>query len=67
MKEAIIKDTSSFQLKVSTWECDAPKGLFAVNFVQSTKDKDGKIDSESVYEFFLDKNEMTKIAGALAE
>lgn len=67
MKEIIVKDTPGFQLRVKKWECLSPKGLYAVNFIQATKDQDGNIDSESTYEFFMDYKEMTQLAGALVE
>ena len=67
MKEVIVKDTAGFQLRVKKWECQSPKGLFSVNFVQATKDKDGKIDSESIYEFFMDQNDINSVAKALTE
>ena len=67
MKEFIIKDEPGFQLRIKKWECSYPKGMYAINFIQSVKDKDGNIDSESVYEFFMDYKEMTKVAGALIE
>ena len=67
MKEVILKDTEGFQLRVKKWECQSPKGLFAVNFIQATKDKEGKIDSESIYEFFMDQNDINSVAKALTE
>lgn len=67
MKEIIVKDTPGFQLKIKKWECIAPKGLYAVNFIQSTKDKEGKIDSQSTYEFFMDKDELAKMSAAIKE
>jgi len=67
MKEFIIKDTPNFQLKLRKWECSYPKGLYAVNFVNCTKTKDGNIDSESTYEFFMDYKDLTKVAAALIE
>ena len=67
MNEIVIKDGPGFQLRIKKWECLNPKGMFAVNFIQAVKDKDGKIDSESTYEFFMTRDEMTKVAGALAQ
>lgn len=67
MKELIIKDGPGFQLRIKKWECLSPKGMYAVHFIQATKDKDGKIDSESTYEFFMDQHEMNQVAGALVE
>ncbi len=65
MKEVIIKDTQGFQLRVKKWECAVPKGLYAVHFTQATKNTEGKIDMESTYEFFLDQNDLDKVAEAL--
>ena len=67
MTETIVKDTPGFQLRLKKWECLSPKGMYAVHFIQATKDRDGKIDSESTYEFFMDYEEMTRVAGALIE
>jgi hypothetical protein len=67
MKEIIVKDTAGFQLRIKKWECLSPEGLFAVNFIQATKDKDGNIDSESTYEFFMDQNDINSVVKALAE
>lgn len=67
MTETIVKDTPGFQLRLKKWECLSPKGMYAVHFIQATKDRDGKIDSESTYEFFMDYEEMTRVAGALVE
>ncbi len=66
MKEIIVKDTQGFQLRVKKWECQNPKGLYAVNFIQATKDKNGNIDNESTYEFFMDHKDLTKVAEALS-
>jgi len=67
MKELLIKDTPGFQLRVKKWECLSPKGLYAVNFIQATKDKEGNIDCESTYSFFMDKEELTQLAASLTE
>jgi len=67
MKEVIVKDTAGFQLRVKKWECLRPEGLFAVNFIQATKDKEGKIDNESTYEFFMTQDDINSVAKALTE
>lgn len=65
MKEIIVKDTAAFQLRIKKWECQQPSGLYAVHFIQATKDKSGNIDSESTYEFFMDHKDLTEVAAAL--
>jgi hypothetical protein len=66
MKEIIIKDTPAFQLRVKKWQCQAPQGLFAINFIQATKDKDGNIDNESTYEFFMSQDDINAVSKAIA-
>jgi hypothetical protein len=65
MKEIIVKDTAGFQLRVKKWECLSPEGLFAVNFIQATKDKDGNIDQESTYEFFMNQSDLDAMSKAI--
>ena len=67
MKEVIVKDEEGFQLRIQKWECLRPEGLFAVSFIQATKDREGKIDNESVYEFFMTQEDINSVAKALTE
>ena len=65
MKEIIVKDSPGFQLRIKKWECTNPKGLFAVHFIQATKDNDGNVDSESTYEFFMEESDLKLVSEAL--
>jgi len=65
MKEIIVKDSPGFQLRIKKWECANPKGFFAVHFIQATKDKDGNVDSESTYEFFMEESDLKLVSEAL--
>ena len=65
MTEIIVKDTAGFQLRVKKWECLSPGGLFAVNFIQATKDKEGNIEQESTYEFFMDQSDLDAMSRAI--
>jgi hypothetical protein len=65
MKEIIVKDTPGFQLRIKKWECQQPSGLYAVHFIQATKDKEGKVDTESTYEFFMDQTDLNAVSKAL--
>jgi hypothetical protein len=66
MKEIIVKDNPGFQLRIKKWECLRPSGLYAVNFIQATKDDNGNISQESTYEFFMDQNDINEVVKALA-
>jgi hypothetical protein len=67
MTEIIIKDSPGFQLRLKKWESINPKGLYAVHFIQATKDREGNVDSESTYEFFMDAEELSTLADALVK
>jgi hypothetical protein len=65
MTEIIVKDTEAFQLRVKKWNCLSPQDLFAVHFIQSTKDKNGNIDQESTYEFFMNQADLDAMSKAI--
>ena len=67
IKRITVKENPAFRVRVESWESINPKGLFSVHFVQATKDKEGKIDSESIYEFFMDQDDINSVAKALTE
>lgn len=67
LKEFTVKEDKAFRLRVESWECISPKGLFAVNFINECFDKDGEVDYSSTYNFFLTKEDMQTLAQGLAQ
>lgn len=67
LKEFTVKESTGFRLRVETWECQAPEGLYAVNFINESFDKDGKVDNSSTYNFFLTKDDMSVISKEFAQ
>ena len=61
-KQFTVKEDSAFRLRVETWECLRPEGLFSVNFINECLNKDGEVDFASRYNFFLTKEEMKTIS-----
>lgn len=64
VKELIIKEDLGFRLKVKSWECVSPKGLFAYEFINEQL-KDGEIIGTSTYNFFMSKEEIKKLSQSL--
>ena len=67
LKEFTVKEDQAFRLRVKSWECLSPKGLFAVNFINECLDKDGEVDYTSTYNFFLSKEDMATLAKGLIQ
>jgi len=65
IKEFTIKENSGFRMRVESWECVAPKGLYAVNFIQESLNKDGDVDDTSIYNFHLTKEEVGELCKGL--
>ena len=64
MKEFIVKENAGFRLRVKSWECLAPKGLYALEFINEQL-KDGKVTDISTYNFFLETDEIKRLAEGL--
>jgi hypothetical protein len=64
-KEAIIKESDSFRLRLEKWESTSPKGLYAIDLIQESLDKDGNISHSSTYNFNMTKEELQKLAYVL--
>jgi uncharacterized protein YneR len=62
VNEFTVKENDAFRMRVEYWECVAPKGLYAVNFINECINKDGVVDHTSTYNFYLTKNDMSRIA-----
>jgi hypothetical protein len=62
--ETVIKEHDGFRLVLKKHEVLNPKGLFSIDMVQESL-KDGKVADTAVYNFFMTKEEMSKLASAL--
>ena len=43
VKEFTVKDSEAFRLRVKQWKAISPNDLYAVDFIQETKDKKGNL------------------------
>lgn len=64
-KEAVIKESEGFRLRMEKWESINPKGLFAVDLIQESLKQDGTVAYSSTYNFNMTKEELQSLAYAL--
>ena len=65
MKEFIVKENEGFRLRVKSWKCKNPSNVNAIEFIQESKDKEGKIDMASTYQFFMTDEEIQTLTKGL--
>lgn len=65
VKEFVVKDSEAFRLRVKQWRAINPKDLFAVEFIQETKDRKGDVDTSSTYSFYMTESELESLASGL--
>ena len=63
----IIIDRKDFKMFVSIGECKAPNETKVIHFIREEFDKDQNIILRNTYEFFMNKDEMKKLAKVLNE
>jgi hypothetical protein len=61
-KEAVIKESEGFRLRMEKWESLSPKGLFAVDLIQESLDEDGEVLYTSTYNFNMTQDELQRLA-----
>lgn len=64
-KEAVIKESEGYRLRMEKWESISPKGLFAVDMIQETLDEEGKVAYTSTYNFNMTHEELQRLAYVL--
>jgi len=65
MKEFTVKENQAFRLRVKSWKCVRPSDLNAIEFIQECKNKDGEVDLQSTYQFFMSDDELRTLAQGL--
>ena len=63
--EAVIKESEGFRVRLEKHEVLSPKGLFSIDLINETIDKDGKVADTSTYNYFMTKDELQRLAHAL--
>jgi hypothetical protein len=63
--EVTIKESEGFRLRMEKWEALSPKGLFNVDLIQESLDKDGKVWQTSTYNFHMTNEELAALAKGL--
>jgi hypothetical protein len=65
IKKFTVKEDAGFRVRVESWEVISPKGLFAIDMIQESLDKDGIVESTSTYNFHMTKVELQKLCEGL--
>ena len=58
VKKFTVKEDTAYRVRVESWEVLNPKGLFAIDIIQESLDKDGEVDFVSTYNFHMTKDEI---------
>lgn len=64
-KEMTIKESEAFRVRMVKHEVISPVGLFSLDLIQESLDKEGKVFQTSTYNFFMDKAELQALAYGL--
>jgi hypothetical protein len=64
-KEALIKDSIGFRLRMEKWESVNPKGLFNIDLIQESLDGQGRVQYSSTYNFHMTREELQRLAEGL--
>ena len=64
--ETVIKESEGFRLRMEKWEGLSPKGLYAIDLIQESLKEDGTVAYSSTYNFNMTKEEIQRLAYALA-
>lgn len=64
-KEMTIKQNEGFRLRLEKHEVLSPKGMFSINLINESLDKDGVVTDSSVYNYFMTKEELQALAYGL--
>ena len=66
-KQFIIKENEGFRVRMVKHEVLSPKGLFSIELVNETLDRDGSVKDTSSYNYFMTSNELENLAHALTQ
>jgi len=64
-KEATIKESEGFRVRMVKHEVISPKGLFSIDLINESLGEDGIVKDVSTYNYFMTREELQKLAYAL--
>jgi hypothetical protein len=64
-KKFTITERADFKLTLTARECQNPEGLTALDFVREEFDQKGELTNTSVYNFYLEPEELAHLGGCL--
>ena len=67
-KQFVVKENPSYRMRVTQHEVTAPKGLYAIDFIQESLKEDGTVRDTQTYNFFMTKDDLKVLCeGLLSE
>ena len=63
--ESTVKESEGFRVRMVKHEVLSPKGLFSIELINESLDKDGVVKDASTYNYFMTKEELQRLAYAL--
>lgn len=64
-KEMTIKESEAFRVRMVKHEVISPVGLYSLDLIQESFNKEGEIFQTSTYNFFMTKDELQSLAYGL--
>ena len=67
-KQFVVKENPSYRMRVTQHEVTAPKGLYAIDFIQESLKEDGTVRDTQTYNFFITNEDLQVLCkGLLSE
>jgi hypothetical protein len=64
-KQFTIKENPSYRMRVTQHEVTAPKGLYAIDFIQESLKEDGTVRDTQTYNFFMTNDDIKVLCKGL--
>lgn len=67
IRSTTLKQNTEHRMRIESWESYAPKGMFAVNFIQESLNAHGEVDTTNTYNYNMTRDEIDNLCRALSE
>jgi hypothetical protein len=61
----VVKENESYRMRVTKHEVLAPKGVYAIDFIQESLMEDGTIRDSQTYNFFMTQDDLNVLCEGL--
>jgi len=64
-KQFTVKENASYRMRVTQHEVTAPKGVYAIDFIQESLKEDGTVRDTQIYNFFMTNDDIKVLCKGL--